>query len=248
MKTFLQNLSERPFVTPAAILAIALLLGLFFIGYGLGNRNEGNTISVTGSAIQYVSADTASWRVDLARTVSESELASSYAILGKDSKTVFKFLNDQNLASSTVTQGVISTNPIYPSNGGVPTSYSVVESVTIDTSDVQKIDALSHDLGAVQGIVSGGTVVSPQAPAYFVSTLPELRISLAGKAIVDAKARAQEIAKSGGSVIGALRSASSGVVQVTTPNSTSADDYGSYDTSTIKKQVTVTTRANFYVK
>jgi hypothetical protein len=69
-----------------------------------------------------------------------------------------------------------------------------------------------------------------------------------GQAIADAKARAVEIAKSGGASIGKLKSASSGVVQVMAPNSTNVEDYGSYDTSTIDKEVSVTARAAFVVR
>jgi hypothetical protein len=73
-------------------------------------------------------------------------------------------------------------------------------------------------------------------------------VSLVGQAIADAKARAVQIAKAGGSSVGALKSASSGVVQVLAPSSTNVEDYGSYDTSTIEKEVMVTARATFYVK
>jgi hypothetical protein len=69
-----------------------------------------------------------------------------------------------------------------------------------------------------------------------------------GEAITDAKARAEEIAKSGGAKVGKLMSASSGVVQVLAPNSTNVEDYGSYDTSTIQKEVSVTARASFGVR
>jgi hypothetical protein len=124
----------------------------------------------------------------------------------------------------------------------------VRETITIQTIDVEKINEFARSLGEVTAKVSSGTLVSPQYPEYYVSSLPALRVSLIGKAIQDAKARAVEIAKSGGSSVGALKSASSGVVQVLAPNSTNVEDYGSYDTSTIQKQVMVTARATFYVR
>ena len=73
-------------------------------------------------------------------------------------------------------------------------------------------------------------------------------MALIGKAVTDAKARATEIAKSVGQSVGRLQSASSGVVQVMAPNSTDVADYGSYDTSTIDKQVMVTAKATFVVR
>ncbi|HPO83031.1 MAG TPA: SIMPL domain-containing protein, partial [bacterium] len=68
------------------------------------------------------------------------------------------------------------------------------------------------------------------------------------EAMNDAKARAEKIAQSSGQGVGSLRSASMGVVQVLEPNSTEVSDYGSYDTSTIEKEVMVTVRATFLLK
>ena len=101
---------------------------------------------------------------------------------------------------------------------------------------------------ALDDLLADGANLSPEQPQYYISTLPQLRVSLLGAAIKDAKARASAIAQSGGSSVGALETASSGVVQVLAPNSTNVEDYGQYDTSSIDKQVTVTVRANFYVQ
>jgi hypothetical protein len=242
-----QKFFERPFVIPSFVLGITLIIGLALVGQGIASKSSGNIISVTGSAVTDVTADTASWSLTLNRTAGTLELTGAYKALSADADAVAKLLTSQNLASSTVTQTVITTNQNY-SNQGNPTTYTLSETVTMQTSDVQKIDTLSHNVTQFQNLLSSDTVLSPQSPAYFVSSLPDLRVSLIGKAVADAKARATEIAKSGGSTVGALSSASSGVVQVVAPNSTNVDDYGSYDTSTIQKQVMVTARASFYVR
>jgi hypothetical protein len=78
--------------------------------------------------------------------------------------------------------------------------------------------------------------------------LSDLRVSLLGDALKDAKARANEIARASNQNIGKLKSASSGVVQVLAPNSTDTSDYGTYDTSTINKDISVTVRATFVVR
>jgi len=243
----MRNFFELPFVIPSLIIGVTLIIGLWLVGNGIAARNVGNIISVTGSATENVSADSASWSLDLSRTVTKDQVASTYAPLNADANAIAKTLASEQLASSSVTETVVNTTQNY-SNQGDPTTYTLSETVTVQTSDVNKIDTLSHNLSPFQAVLSSDTLLSPQAPAYYVSTLPDLRVSLAGKAIADAKARASEIAKSGGSTVGALSSASSGVVQVTAPNSTSVDDYGSYDTSTIQKQVMVTAHASFYVR
>jgi hypothetical protein len=239
---------DRPFVLPALVLGIALLGGLWILGVGIANRGSDSTIAVTGSASQDVKADEATWRIDVKRTAYVNGTGTAYAQIVRDGDAVQKYFNAQNLASSTILASVISTDENYKQDQNAPTTYNVHETITIQTSDVEKIDQLSRSLGDVSSKVSSGTLVSPQQPEYYVSSLPQLRISLIGKAIQDAKARAVEIAKSGGSSVGALKSASSGVVQVLAPNSTNVDDYGSYDTSTIQKQVMVTAHASFYVR
>lgn len=239
---------ERPFVTPSVVLSIALLIGLGGIGYGIASRNSDNTISVTGSASIQAKADQATWRIDVRRTAYAGGTGAAYTQVAKDAGTVINYFNAKNLASSTISGSVITTSENYRNDQNAPVTYTVHEMVTIETSDVGAIEKLSRELVTLTNTIDAGTLISPQTPEYHVSTLPALRISLVGKAIEDAKARAVEIAKSGGSSVGALKSASSGVVQVIAPNSTNVDDYGSYDTSTIQKQVMVTARAIFYVK
>ena len=52
-----------------------------------------------------------------------------------------------------------------------------------------------------------------------------------------AQQRAEQFASGSGVTVGALRSASQGVFQITRPNSTETADYGSYDTGTVEKVV-----------
>ena len=56
------------------------------------------------------------------------------------------------------------------------------------------------------------------------------------------------IATAGGNSVGAIKSASSGVVQVLAPNSVEVSDYGQYDTSKIDKEIMVTVKATFEIK
>ena len=237
----------QPFVIPSIVGGVFLVVGLWILGVNISNRGD-NTIAVTGSASQSIKADQATWRIDVRRNAYTSGTAVAYTQVAKDGDVVNAYFKSQNLASSTVIESVISTDENYNQDQNAPKSYNVHETVTVQTTDVDAIDGLSRQLGPLTAKVSADTLLSPQAPEYYVSTLPQLRVSLVGQAVQDAKARAVQIAKSGGSSVGALKSASSGVVQVLAPNSTNVEDYGSYDTSTIQKQVMVTARAVFYVK
>ena len=239
---------DRPLVAPAVLLGVALFAGLAFVGWGISARGQGNTISVTGSASTAATADTASWTIDINENAYPGEVASVSARVVSDANIIAKYLANQKLASTSITSATVSSSGNYSSKDGTISGYSVNDSVTISTSDVHKIDTLSHDITALDALLSDGANLSPEQPQYYISTLPQLRVSLLGAAIKDAKARASAIAQSGGSTVGALETASSGVVQVLAPNSTNVEDYGQYDTSSIDKQVTVTVRANFYVQ
>jgi hypothetical protein len=48
--------------------------------------------------------------------------------------------------------------------------------------------------------------------------------------------------------VGSIRSASMGVVQVLSPQSIEISDYGSYDTSSVEKEVMVTVKAAFSLR
>jgi hypothetical protein len=239
---------DRPLVIPSLFIAIALLAGLAVVGWGISARGQQDTISVTGSASTAATADTATWAIDISETAYPDDIAAAADRISNDANTVAKYFASQKLASSTVTISTVSENANYSANNGALSNYNITDTVTLSTSDVHTIDSLSHDIGALNDLVADGTVVSPEQPQYYLSTLPTLRVSLLGAAIKDAKARASQIAQSGGSSVGPLETASSGVVQVLAPNSSNSEDDGQYDTSTIQKEVTVTVRADFYVR
>ncbi|MDX6516020.1 MAG: uncharacterized protein QOH73_1686, partial [Gaiellaceae bacterium] len=58
-------------------------------------------------------------------------------------------------------------------------------------------------------------------------------------------ARARVLIDATGSHLGKLRSVNVGVFQVTSPNSTDVSDYGVYDTSTLRKDVTAVVNLTF---
>ena len=119
------------------------------------------------------------------------------------------------------------------------------QSFTIQSDDVEQITAISKQ---IPELASQGVIVSIQALEYYYSKLPDLRVSLLTDAIKDAKARAEKIAEGTGRNVGAVQAASSGVVQVLSPNSVDISDYGNYDTTSIEKEIMVTVKASFRLK
>jgi hypothetical protein len=135
-------------------------------------------------------------------------------------------------------------NEVYQQNQTAEKLYTLSQTFTVQSNDVNKLTDASKNISSIVGRV----IFSSLSLEYYYSKLPEARIQLLSQAIADAKARATELAKNSGSKVGSLKSASSGVVQVQSLNSTDVSDYGSYDTSQIEKQVTVTVKASFSLK
>lgn len=237
---------QRDIVTASAVLGLGVFAAAAIGSLTFYNiRAMDNTLAVTGSATETVKADSAKWTVSVNRSVYESDIASGQRAVASDIKAVTAFFDKGGIAKENILTTPVSVDQDYSSDTNAPRRYSVHEQVTVSSNDPSLIDTLSEQIGS---LVAQGVVVSAGQPEYYVSDLSKLRVSLIGKAIEDARARAESIAKSTGQSVGALKSASSGVVQVMAPNSVDVSDYGSYDTSTIDKQVMVTARATFFLK
>ena len=204
-----------------------------------------NTLSVTGSATEDVQADAAKWTVSVSRTATEDAIGPTETRVSNDTQVVVDYFAAAKITADNIVTSPVYADQNYNNDSNAPRTYNVHEDITVQSDDPQLIQKLSKDINQ---LTSKGVLVSAQAPEYYVSTLPKIRVALIGTAVLDAKARAMAIASSTGQKVGALESASGGVVQVMAPNSVGdVNDYGSYDTSTIDKQVMVTAHATFYI-
>jgi len=66
-----------------------------------------------------------------------------------------------------------------------------------------------------------------------------------GAATRDAQSRALVLVAASGAKLGKLRGVNVGVFQVSSPNSTDVTDYGVYDTTTLRKDVTAVVNVTF---
>lgn len=240
---------QYPMVVPALILGAAFIAGAV-IGASTfyAVRSFDHTLTVTGSAKTTATSDVAKWHFSISRRVTESTLPLGYRQLAADLTAVKQYLAEQNIIEEEVTIQPVMTEEIYryDSSGiNAPREFTVRQNISVESNDVAKVTAAAEN---IQRMAQQNVFVTANPPEYYYSQLADLRVSLLGEAIADAKARAQEIAGSSDSKVGRLQSASSGVVQVLAPNSIDVADYGQYDTRTIEKEVMVTVRAVFQVR
>lgn len=207
-------------------------------------RSFDNTLSVTGSTKQKVMADQVKWNSNISRIVTIATLQDGYAQMAKDQTEVKNFLKAKGIADESVNITPVLMNEIYDNqayNGGEK-RYTLRQNITVQSDKINEITNVAKDL---QSLINKGVVISSDSLEYYYSKIADLRVNLLSDAVKDAKARADKLAESSGKSVGSMKSASSGVVQVMSPNSIEVSDYGVYDTSSIEKEVMVTVRATF---
>lgn len=242
---YIFNENNNLALTIGGALILATLIGGIFYFNKSSNKD---ILTVTGSARKEVSADTVLWRTQITRNVSYSDLKSGYAQMARDLDIVKEFLKANTISDDAITVQPIMMNEDWSNNGPVAQDakrYTLMQSIEIKSADVNGITALAQKSS---DLIDRGVLFQSQGLEYYYTQLADLRVSMLGDAVKDAKERAQQMAKAGGQHVGSLQSASSGVVQVLSRGSVDVSDYGSYDTSKIEKDVMVTVRATFGVK
>lgn len=249
MNTWLSRFRDNQFVPLGILLGFSfLLVGIIASLTAVSIKNANDTLTVTGSATANVAADTATWTVTANRTAYHAGVPSATREVVADSGKIVAYFKKEGVDPAHITVGAVHTNQDYSkysNDPNVPTSYVVSQDVTISSTSPELVQRLSQDTSPLS---NQGIFLTSQDPRYLISKLPEYRISLAGEAMKDAKARAEQLVKDSGQSVGKLRAASTAAVQVLAANSLDVSDYGTYDTSTIDKTVMVTVRATFAVR
>lgn len=225
-----------------SLIISAAVFGLFY--YSAQTAASKDILSVTGSAKIRVTSDQAKLIITISRIIPVSTLSAGYAGVDHDLVLVRGLLKREGMAGKDIVESPVSMQQQYDNNGQ-ETRYQLNQTVTVSSDDVNKLTGISKK---IPPLADQGAIVSVQSLEYYYSKLPDLRVSLLSDAVKDAQARAGKIAEATGRTVGAIQSASNGVVQVLPINSVEISDYGSYDTSSIEKEVMVTLKASFGLK
>ncbi len=241
-------MTDKRFQMPAIILGLSLVVSVIIFGnfiYKIQSLN--NTLTVTGSSRQKVVSDTGKLVGRFMRNTNVNNLKDAYKLMESDKTKVVNFFKSQGIDEKAMTISTVSQQEIWKQNeyDGQPKQYNLVQTIEINSNDVNQLDKLSKNF---QALVDQNVLFSIERVEYYVSKLPEYRVSMLSDAIKDAKARAEKIAASSGKRVGVIKSASAGVVQVLSPNSIDITDYGTYDTSSINKEIMVTVKALFTIR
>jgi hypothetical protein len=221
-----------------ALLAIGFVIGSIFIGHGIRDRNRNDVISVTGSAKKRITSDYVVWALFV---TSEQPAAQDAAreLTGWTNK-IRSFLTDAGIEEGELSVDPISTET--SSRKGRVVSFRLTRGVEIRSPRVSVVTDVANRSAE---LLAQGIPLQADPLQYVYTKLPTLRQQLLAQATKDARARAKVIVEATGSNLGKLRRVSVGVFQITSPNSTEVEDYGVYDTSTLKKDVTAVVNVTF---
>ena len=227
----------------ASILAIGFIIAAFVWGaFFISARNE-QSIRVVGQGVKTVTSDIIKWNMTINKTTNVAYRSEGPSWIQEDLIKLKKYLADNGIEEKDILVEPVSSYANYGNNG--ITGYNFSQRVEVRSNDIEKIEKLALDNKA---LAKQDIYLQYSDLEYFVSNLAELKAEMLALATVDAKARAEEIAKSSGNKICSLLSAKTGVFQIRKPLSMDVSDYGIYNTSSKEKEIAVTVNATFKIK
>ncbi len=241
--------SARSSTTGLVAVAVAIVASAFLVAGAardVGRKND--VIEVTGSARRAIVADLGIWKGTV--TVQSPTVQGAYGEVSGYGDRARAWLKARGLPDSVITVRPVETQRmmVVTSDGqqtGQIAGYKLSQTIEVRLNNPKAIELLAREAGALAG---QGIPIEASSPEYLYTKLAELRIAMMGEATVDARARAEVIAKAAGSKVGNVRSANTGVVQITPRFSTEVSDYGMNDVTSIDKDITTVVKVTFALK
>lgn len=237
------------FLIPSAVLSLALIICAVIMALTWrANRKADQTITVTGSAKKEITSDFGILRGTISTRGTTAEAA--YNELNRQKPILLEYLASKGFPEDKVTFFTISSFPVYEvgPNGaqtGRIVDYNYSQRIEINSSDVQKIRAISLEISS---LVQKGVTFMVEMPEYHYTKLADLKIQIQAEAAKDAINRAQRIAEAADRSLGSIKSARMGVIQITPKFSNMVSDYGVNDLSSIDKEITAVISASFQLE
>jgi len=230
-------------------LAIGLILSSLIFGWFYSKTKKvDDAITVTGSARKRIKSDLVVWSA--AVSYQAPTLAEAYRSLSENIPRVKQYLISKGISDNQITVSSITTTTLKKTdtNGAETTEiigYSLRQQLEVKSNEVDKIAVIARE---ATELINQDILIESNAPQYYYTQLGDLKIEMLGESAKDAKTRAEKIAASTGNVIGTVRSARMGVLQITAADSTEVSDAGISDTSSIDKDMTAVVNVSFAVE
>lgn len=237
-------------VYAAVIAGLSFIIAAWLIGSAFKYRSKAmETIVVTGLAEKDFVSDLIVWNGSYSRK--SMDLKAAYTDLKADENTIRSYLVSKGISINEIIFSSVTINKEFNTktneNGGQIsqefTGYNLMQTVTVQSGDVDKIDKISRE---ATELIESGIEFNSQPPFFYNTKLSEVKMDLLARASADAKQRAAAIAKNAGSNLGTLRKATMGVFQITGKNSNEDYSYGgAFNTSSKIKTGSITIKMEF---
>lgn len=241
------------FLLPTIIISLALIVCMWIFSGTVKNRNKAeNTISVTGLSERNFESDLIVWKSQF--SVKNMNLTAAYAELKKQSDATREFLVSKGIPEDEFTFSAVDINKdyIYSYNNvtGSSTStfdgYSLTQSISVTSYDVEKIERVSRE---ITELINKGIEITSFAPQYYYTKLADLKIEMLAEASQDGYLRAKTLADNGKGKLGSLINSSQGVFQIVAQNSSENYSWGgTFNTSSKNKTASVTAKMEYALK
>jgi hypothetical protein len=208
-------------------------------------RHTHDTISVTASAKEPISANLVQWSITVRGEAARATGAARR--LRREAVAVHRFLRQAGIPAAAITPSVVRSEEIVVRlpHKQRKVTYRVSQTFRISTRQIDVVEAVAPRVGT---LLERGIDVEAEPLAYLSTELTQAKLTALGAATAEARRRAEILVKGLGGKLGAMRSSSLGVYQVTPRDSTDVSDYGINDTSSREKDVTAVVNATFAVK
>lgn len=228
-----------------SLLSLSLIVSSFLWAGAIRNiKRVDDALLITGSAKRPIKSDYIVWRVSLSSQQPTTQAA--YQQLKGWTDRVERYLKEAKVPESEVSLNSLETVSIPEVNNGRETgktlAYKLSQRLEIRSNQVDRYSKLSQQISE---LINEGIPLTSEPPEYLYNGLSTLRIEMVAEATKDAKARAESIAKTTGNRVGGVRSADTGVFQITPRYSTAVSNEGRYDTSSIDKDITAVVSVKF---
>jgi uncharacterized protein len=233
-----------------ALLSASLIVSSFLWARAIRDiKRVDDALLITGSAKRPIKSDYIVWKVLVASQQPTTQAA--YQELKARIDRVQRYLKEAKVPESEISLDSLETVAIPEINAatgretGKTLNYKLSQRIEIRSNQVDRYAKLSQQ---ITELINEGIPITSEPPEYLYNELSKLRIEMVAEATKDAKARAESIAKSTGNRVGGVRSADTGVFQITPRHSTAVSNEGRYDTSSIEKDITAVVSVKFGIE
>lgn len=241
-------------------LTISIIIGAFFflaaIAVGVAfykTKKPAKTVSVVGLAEKDFTSDLIVWRVSY--DVTDMDMKTAYNAIKKQAAVVKQFLLEKGVPESEIDFGNINTeeqkrwrwDEHNDRSVEIFSGYRAYQTVQIQSKDVEKIEKV---IRSISELYDKDIKIDSHNPEYYYTKLADLKIEMLAEASKNARERAKTITENAGGKLGAVKTATTGVFQITAPNS-SEDTYtwgGAFNTSSKEKHVSINMKLTYFVK